>query len=694
MQTESPASKRQVFWTYLVPRSIRVPVSRFWQWATLIHSDDPIRHALNRGFAHIIIGFTSLTIPLIFALFASGEGAAAVLSIVSLPIQALTWWLNRRGTIYGAGLYVLWLIAAFVLVSPPETYAGADTPIPLLLIFPVITATLFIRPQAGLWALILMMAVIGIQLYTSEVPREHIMRFLIIGTLNLLAITIFLIVGASIFWKALSDSIASNKALLRQQEQLHYVALATQDAIYDWDLRTNFVMRNDTYQRLYASDDPKAAVQAWWESHVHPDDYERVKTGMQNTFRGRSDFWSVEYRLRRLDGNYATVIDRAYVFYDPDGQPIRMIGAMTDITGRKQTEARMRALIDAIPDMIVRHDREGRYLEIKAVPSIPLNYAIPDAIGKTVWEMLPHDPRLAENIVRSIEKVLDTGEMDVREHKLVVDGKTIYREARTVPADSDEVIMWIRDITERKRAEAEHLELALARERSELLNEFISTMSHDLKTPLTIINTSLYLLEKASDPEHQKSRMVQIKEQVEHLGQLIQDLLTISRLDTFPDLVFHEVDINQLLLPLQSQFHDVVDQRHLIFKLDLAPGLPLIWGSEPDLQRALVNLVENALHYTPSDGTVTVNTLEENGQIAVEVCDTGIGIGEDDLLHVFEHFYRATQARKVNTRGTGLGLAIVKKIINRHHGTIDVESHVGQGTTFRVMLPTAPKSAS
>jgi signal transduction histidine kinase len=72
------------------------------------------------------------------------------------------------------------------------------------------------------------------------------------------------------------------------------------------------------------------------------------------------------------------------------------------------------------------------------------------------------------------------------------------------------------------------------------------------------------------------------------------------------------------------------------------------------------------------------------------VSDTGIGISEDDLLHIFEHFYRSTQARNVNTRGTGLGLAIVKKIINRHHGTIDVESYVGQGTTFRVMLPTAP----
>ncbi|HEX2621987.1 MAG TPA: PAS domain-containing sensor histidine kinase [Phototrophicaceae bacterium] len=546
-------------------------VNRLWQWLTLVHCDDPIRLALNRGFAHIILFFIFITIFLIFALFASGE-KAAIVSVVSIPIQTFMWWLNRRGTVYGAGLYVLWVIVAFVAGSPPASYAGADTPIPLLLIFPVITATLFIRPRAGLWALILMMTTLGIQLVLSDVPREHMMRFLVVGTLNLLAITIFLMTGASIFWRVLGASIAAN-------EQFHYAALATQDAIYDWDLRTNVVLRNDTYQRLYASDDPKAAVQAWWEIHVHPDDYERVKTGMQNIFDRHSDYWSDEYRMRRLDGEYATVIDRAYVFYNPAGQPIRMIGAMTDVT-------------------------------------------------------------------------------------------------------------------ERKRAAAEHLELALARERTELLKEFFNTVSHDLKTPLTIINTSLYLLEKTDDPERQKSRMDKIKEQVEHLSIMIQDILAISRLDNFPDLVFQTVEIDGLLAPLQTQFQDVVKEHCLTLTFDLAPNLPPIQGSAPDLQRAFVNLVENALHYTLSGGTVTVRAFEASEQVGIEVKDSGIGIGETDLSHIFEPFYRSTQAQLVNSRGTGLGLAIVKKIVDQHQGKIDVSSVIGQGTTFRVLLPTVPKNAS
>lgn len=691
MQPKSSAHERHSLWMLRL-RNIGIAPLRTWRWLTIVHSDNPIRLALNRGFAHIIIAFNVLSAIFIFASLAVGESASAVVTIFSVLVHTFIWWLNRRGTTYGATLYVFWLIATFVLVSPPASYAGADTPIPLLLIFPIITASLFIRPRAGLWALILTMTVLGIQLYSSDVPRQYIERFLIIGTLDLTAITVFLTVGAAMFWRALSDSIAANTALRRQQEQFHYAALATQDAIYDRDLLTNIVIRNEAYRRLYASDEPKTGVQTWWEDHVHPDDYERVMASMQAAFHAHSDFWSDEYRLRRLDGQYATVVDRAYILYDLTAQPIRMIGAMTDITRRKQTEARMRALIDAIPDMIVRYDREGHYLDIKAAPSIPLNYAIPDAIGKTVWEMLPHDPKLAEDLIRTIEKVLDTGEMDVREYKLVYNGQTIYRERRTVPTAADEVIMLIQDITKRKQAEADHLELVLARERGEMLKEFVDTISHDLKTPLTIINTSLYLIERATDPENQRVKLEQIKQQVQHLAKLIQDILTLSRLDTLPDLAAHTLNINHLLLQIQAQLSPLAEERRLHLSPKLDPNTAPVWGNEEDLQRAFTNLIENALHYTAANGTVTIRTFSQANQVTVEVSDTGIGISEADLSHIFEHFYRADQARTVDTRGTGLGLAIVKKIVNRHRGSIEVESQVGEGSIFRVTLPAAPKS--
>jgi signal transduction histidine kinase len=295
---------------------------------------------------------------------------------------------------------------------------------------------------------------------------------------------------------------------------------------------------------------------------------------MQDCFHRRSDYWFDEYQLRRHNGEYAIVIDRAYIFYNASGQAIRMIGAITDIT-------------------------------------------------------------------------------------------------------------------ERKQAEAEHLELALLRERTDMLKEFVNTVSHDLKTPLTMINTSLYLFEKSDNPERQKSRMNQIKGQVEYLGLLIQDILTLSRLDTFPNQVFQEIEIDFLLAPLQAQFQDLAKDRHLTLQFTLASKLPSIWGSIVDLRRVFVNLIENAVHYTLAGGTVMVSAFEASDHIVVEISDNGIGISEDDLLHIFEPFYRSSEVQTVSSRGTGLDLAIVKKIVERHNGNVEVTSVIGQGTTFRLHLPRA-----
>jgi PAS domain S-box-containing protein len=169
----------------------------------------------------------------------------------------------------------------------------------------------------------------------------------------------------------------------------------------------------------------------------------------------QTGYWEREIVLLHRSGKLLNIISSVSLLRDENGQQVGLIGIERDMTERNRAEARMRALVDAIPDMIVRHDGEGRYLEIKATPTIPLNYSIPDAIGKTVWEMLPHDPNLAERVMRRIEKVLATHEMDVEEYKLTIEGEISYREARTVPSGPDEVLMLIRDITARKQVEME-----------------------------------------------------------------------------------------------------------------------------------------------------------------------------------------------------------------------------------------------
>jgi signal transduction histidine kinase/CheY-like chemotaxis protein len=201
-----------------------------WKWLTLVQADDPVRLVLNRGFAAVITIVILLNAVLGPALLMSDETAAALVTLVSIPFYTFLWWLNRRGTVYGATLFVLWAAIGITLGSIPSSYASANAPIPLIFVFPMIIATLFIRPRAGMWALMLQMTLLGVQLAFSDVPREDALRFMIVGTLNLALVMAFLMVGASIFSRALRASIAANQSLQQLNAELEQrVAVRTAD---------------------------------------------------------------------------------------------------------------------------------------------------------------------------------------------------------------------------------------------------------------------------------------------------------------------------------------------------------------------------------------------------------------------------------------------------------------------------------
>lgn len=243
------------------------------------------------------------------------------------------------------------------------------------------------------------------------------------------------------------------------------------------------------------------------------------------------------------------------------------------------------------------------------------------------------------------------------------------------------------DITDRKLREESERELALEHERVELLTHLISDISHDLKNPLTSIQTSLYLVEKHTDPVHRKQKLDNIKEQTLRLEWLVRDLLTLSQLDSGIVALHDTVDLNQMLRDIERRLHVAGEQKNLHFALDLNAGLPSLVANEGELNRAFTNLVDNAITYTPEGGKVTLRSYAADNGIVVEVCDTGIGIAPEELPHLFERFYRSDEARAVNQNGSGLGLAIVKKIVEKYGGSIQVESTSGQGTTFRVIFP-------
>lgn len=247
---------------------------------------------------------------------------------------------------------------------------------------------------------------------------------------------------------------------------------------------------------------------------------------------------------------------------------------------------------------------------------------------------------------------------------------------------------------ERQRAEAQHHALITERERIAVMHEFIGNVTHDIRNPLAVIGTSLYIARNTDDPEHRKASLDIIATQADRINALVEDLLLLARLDTTQSIERAEVDLRLLLEDVITQLQPLAHQKQLAYEAHLPQTLPPVLAHADDIRRVFVNLIENAIRYTAEGRSISVQANVEPRIVSVEVADTGIGIAAHDLPQVFERFFRADNARSMSDRGTGLGLAIVQRIVDQHGGYVDVESVVDQGSTFRVALPRCDVSGS
>jgi signal transduction histidine kinase len=200
-----------------------------------------------------------------------------------------------------------------------------------------------------------------------------------------------------------------------------------------------------------------------------------------------------------------------------------------------------------------------------------------------------------------------------------------------------------------------------------------------------VIQTGLYLLYRANEPERKDKQFAQVSEQVERITRLVDHLVMQAVLDSEPPLQGEGIDINPLLRELAEKAKKRLQAGNLTLKLDLEENLPVIGANTDRLYYAFEQIMDNAIRYTLPDGEIAISSQQVDGNVIVEIRDTGIGIAPEDLPHIFERFYRRDAAH--TTPGFGLGLSIADKLIQRHRGKIQVESTVGTGTTFRIVLP-------
>lgn len=242
---------------------------------------------------------------------------------------------------------------------------------------------------------------------------------------------------------------------------------------------------------------------------------------------------------------------------------------------------------------------------------------------------------------------------------------------------------------EQQRAEALATALARQEELDRLKNAFIRNVSHELRTPLTIARGYTELLNNGALGElqaDQQKAVAVMTNRLKMLTDLVNDLIVIPMVEE-KALRQEPVDLSSLVQSLVDDFQVTAHQAEVKLETEIAPDLPLISGDSIRLRQVIENLLNNALKFTPADGTVTVRIDQVGPNVALEVNDTGIGISPEHLERIFERFYQVDGSSTRRYGGTGLGLALVKEVVEAHGGQVTVESKVGEGSTFRIILP-------
>jgi PAS domain S-box-containing protein len=357
-----------------------------------------------------------------------------------------------------------------------------------------------------------------------------------------------------------------------------------------------------------------------------------------------------------------------------------------------RTKDRLVAILNSSSDAIILANADGMIQQVNPAFNDLLGYTSDEALERSL--LIISAPDFVEQLDREMQSVVQMGQSKRIEITLLrKDGISFDGDLALSPIiDGDEIgsiVCSLHDITERKREEKK-LQKALEKEKelNELKTRFVSMVSHDIRTPLTIIQMSAETLQKYSDhlsKERKAKYFEKIQSQIKRMTTLLNDVLTVSQgeVGEFP---FHpfRISLDRVCQGIIDDFQEMLGLEHtLVYSCANEPTTVLV--DEKLVHQAIMNLLTNAFKYSPIGSTVYVDLSFEESNAVIRVKDSGIGIPKADQKRLFEVFRRARNVGAI--AGTGLGLAIVKQSVETHGGTVSFETQVGVGTTFIVTLP-------
>jgi PAS domain S-box-containing protein len=485
-------------------------------------------------------------------------------------------------------------------------------------------------------------------------------------------------------------------ALRESEEQYRLLFESNPHAMWVYDLETlRFLAVNDAAVDHYGYSREEFLTMTIQD--IRPAEDRRLLSAYLSSENTRLDH-AGEWRHQKKDGSPINVEITSHRL-DFGGHRAEFVLA-NDITERKRAEValresedRYRDLVDNSHELMCTHDLDGRILSVNPWAAHVLGYPQQALIGANVRDGLLREfrPKFDDYIREIKANGYARGIMQVQTAKGEIRLWEYYNTLRTEGVETPIVRGMAHDVTERRQALHREKEARMEAEAANRLkDEFLSTLSHELRTPLTaIIGWSKILMEGDVDPEKQPQALETIVRNAQAQGQLINDLLEVSRIITGKlNLNFDPCQFQPIIEAAIESLRPTAEAKGVKIKALFEPRVGLVSGDADRLQQVVWNLLSNAVKFTRSGGLVEVRFQRINSHAEIVVADNGEGIKPDFLPHVFERFRQADGSTTRAHGGLGLGLAIVRHLVELHGGTVHAESEgEGRGATFTVRLP-------
>lgn len=492
----------------------------------------------------------------------------------------------------------------------------------------------------------------------------------------------------------------TNIEIKESNERYDIVAKATSDTIWDWKIEDDSFIWNKGIEVVFGyKKEEIGATSKWWFDRIHPEDSLKMSVKLYSFLEQKTEKWQDEYRFQCADGSYKYVFDRGFLVKDASGKPVRMIGAIQDVTKQKEEEQRLRLLETVITqskDAVMITDINTSK---SAIPNIIfVNSAFTDMTGYQTQEVIGKSPEMLFGKKSDILE-FDKLKTAIQEYKECFveticykkNGEEFWLNFSMIPVTNKdgEHSHWIsiqRDVTEEKEKikEREQLIRELTQNNKDL-KQFSYITSHNLRAPLSNLTGLLNLIEDITieDPEL-KEIISGFSKSTHLLNETINDLVKVIIIKDNPSIQKEKVLIKDVFENVFNQLSFLISVNKPILKIDLE-DVTILDINKSYLESIFLNLLTNAIKYRDPNRQLKVNIATQviDDKLIITFKDNGIGIdlekNKDKIFGLYQRFHNHPDSK-------GLGLYLVKSQVESMGGTISVTSTVGKGTTFTIIF--------